>query len=242
MGVPITNIVQVNNTIYLSDGLSRVIQAHTLKFGDQFQVDQVNNHPNATFNGTFNIDGTETGSPYADFLIGTPSNFTQSSGAPFYLRNPLKVSGSPAIMSTTWSAIAATRWLISPSRSRYRRPISNAGTTPLPTSLETRTTEQGEVFNAAHSASILAAMPSGSPLWTSSNFPAKSVRQSMTSRSQLRAEPIAAARLSGSSIVVQCCGRSARCLSILRCISSSSRRSAVARNVTRCTRAASWSA
>jgi hypothetical protein len=87
MGVPITNINQVNNTWYLSDGLSKVIGAHTLKFGGQFHADEVNNHPNATFNGTFNINGTETGSPYADFLIGVPSNFTQSSGQPFYLRN-----------------------------------------------------------------------------------------------------------------------------------------------------------
>ena len=87
MGVPITNGTQMNNTYYLSDGLSRVIGAHTLKFGGQFHADEVNEHPNATFNGTFNIDGTETGDPYADFLIGTPSNFTQSSGQPFYLRN-----------------------------------------------------------------------------------------------------------------------------------------------------------
>jgi hypothetical protein len=87
MGVPITNIDQWDNTVYLSDGLSRVIHAHTLKFGGQFHADQVNNHPNATFNGTFNIDGTETGSYFADFLIGVPSNFTQSSGEPFYLRN-----------------------------------------------------------------------------------------------------------------------------------------------------------
>jgi hypothetical protein len=87
MGVPITNETQINNTYYLSDGLSRVIGSHTLKLGGQFRIDQVNEHPNATFNGTFNIDGTETGSSYADFLLGTPSNFTQSSGQPFYLRN-----------------------------------------------------------------------------------------------------------------------------------------------------------
>jgi hypothetical protein len=87
MGVPITNETQINNTYYLSDGLSRVIGSHTLKLGGQFHIDQINEHPNATFNGTFNIDGTETGSPYADFLLGTPSNFTQSSGQPFYLRN-----------------------------------------------------------------------------------------------------------------------------------------------------------
>jgi hypothetical protein len=87
MGVPITNITQVNNTYFLSDGLSRSIGSHTLKLGGQFHIDQVNEHPNATFNGTFNINGTETGDPYADLLLGTPSNFTQSSGQPFYLRN-----------------------------------------------------------------------------------------------------------------------------------------------------------
>ena len=87
MGVPITNLTQINNTWYLSDGTSRVIGSHTLKIGGQFHADEVNEHPNATFNGTFNIDGTETGNPFADFLLGTPSNFTQSSGAPFYLRN-----------------------------------------------------------------------------------------------------------------------------------------------------------
>ncbi len=87
MGVPITNETQVNNTVYASDGLSRVFGAHTFKAGVQFHNDEVNEHPNATFNGTFNINGTETGSAYADFLLGTPSNFTQSSGQPFYLRN-----------------------------------------------------------------------------------------------------------------------------------------------------------
>jgi hypothetical protein len=87
MGVPITNLTQINNTYYLSDGVSRAMGSHTFKFGGQFHADQVNEHPNATFNGTFNINGTETGSPYADFLLGTPSNFTQSSGQPFYLRN-----------------------------------------------------------------------------------------------------------------------------------------------------------
>jgi carboxypeptidase family protein len=87
MGVPITNETQVNNTLYLSDTFSKVIGLHTVKFGGQFHIDQVNEHPNATFNGTFNIDGTETGNAFADFLIGVPSNFTQSSGQPFYLRN-----------------------------------------------------------------------------------------------------------------------------------------------------------
>lgn len=87
MGVPITNMTQINNTYYLSDGLSRVIGAHTLKVGGQFHIDQVNEYPNGTFNGTFNINGTETRDPYADLLLGVASNFTQSSGSPLYLRN-----------------------------------------------------------------------------------------------------------------------------------------------------------
>jgi hypothetical protein len=87
MGVPITNVDQWNNTLYLSNTVSKVIGTHTLKFGGQFHMDQVNEYPNATFNGTFNIDGTETGSPFADFLLGFPSNFTQTSGQSFYLRN-----------------------------------------------------------------------------------------------------------------------------------------------------------
>lgn len=87
MGVPITNETQINNTLFLSDGITYVAGSHSLKFGGQFHADQVNEHPNATFNGTFNINGTETGSPYADFLLGVASNFTQSSGQPFYLRD-----------------------------------------------------------------------------------------------------------------------------------------------------------
>ncbi|HEX4074341.1 MAG TPA: carboxypeptidase regulatory-like domain-containing protein, partial [Candidatus Acidoferrales bacterium] len=87
MGVPITNTNQWNNTLYLGDNLSKVVGTHTLKFGVDFHVDQVNEHPNATFNGTFNILGTQTGSAFADFLLGLPSNFTQSAGRPFYLRN-----------------------------------------------------------------------------------------------------------------------------------------------------------
>jgi len=87
MGVPVTNVNQWNNTLYLSNTFSKVLASHNLKIGAQFHADQVNEHPNGTFNGTFNIDGTETGSPFADFILGFPSNYTQSSGQSFYLRN-----------------------------------------------------------------------------------------------------------------------------------------------------------
>ncbi len=87
MGVPVTNVDQWNDTFYLSNSVSRVVGAHTFKFGGQFHDDQVNELPNATFNGTFNIDGTATGNAFADFLLGFPSNYTQSTGQSFYLRN-----------------------------------------------------------------------------------------------------------------------------------------------------------
>ena len=87
MGVPITNTFQWNNTIYASDAMSKILGPHSLKFGGHFHNDQVNENPNATFNGTFNMAGTETGSPFADFLLGFPNNFTQTTGQRFYLRN-----------------------------------------------------------------------------------------------------------------------------------------------------------
>ncbi len=100
MGVPITNTYQWNNTLYLSNAISKVIRTHTLKFGGQFHDDQVNENPNATFNGTFSILGTETGSPFADFLLGFPSNFTQTTGQRFYLRNHY----AAAFVEDSWRA------------------------------------------------------------------------------------------------------------------------------------------
>ena len=91
---------QWNNTLYLSDTVSKVIGTHTLKFGGQFHNDQVNENPNATFNGTFNIDGTETGNAFADFLLGFPSNFTQTTGQRFYLRNHY----AAAFVEDSWRA------------------------------------------------------------------------------------------------------------------------------------------
>jgi hypothetical protein len=87
MGVTITGVDQNNTTYHWSDNVSHVRGAHTLRFGGQFHYDQVNMHPNATFNGTFTISGTETGSDFADFLLGIPSNYIQTTGGGFYLRD-----------------------------------------------------------------------------------------------------------------------------------------------------------
>jgi hypothetical protein len=87
MGVTITGVDQNNTTYHWSDSISKVRGAHTMRFGGQVRYDQVNMHPNATFNGTFTVSGTETGSDYADFLLGIPSNYIQTTGGGFYLRN-----------------------------------------------------------------------------------------------------------------------------------------------------------
>jgi len=122
MGVPITNVVQWNNTFYLSDGVSRVLGKHSLGFGGQFHADQVNENPNATFNGTFNVDGTQTGNAFADFLLGFASNFTQTTGQRFYLRNGY----GAAYAEDSWRARPnltvnlGVRWdLIMPWREKY---------------------------------------------------------------------------------------------------------------------------
>jgi len=87
MGVTITGVNQTGDTLHLSDSVSKVAGRHTLKFGGQYEFAQVRLEPNATFNGTFTFAGTETGSDFADFLIGAPSNYIQSSGGIFHLRN-----------------------------------------------------------------------------------------------------------------------------------------------------------
>ena len=87
MGVPITNVHQWNNTLYFSDAVSKVIGNHTLKFGGQFHDDQVNENPNATFNGTFYRSGNRNRLGVRRLSLGFPSNYTQTTGQRFYLRN-----------------------------------------------------------------------------------------------------------------------------------------------------------
>ena len=69
------------------DNFSKVFGQHTLKAGVQVSYEQVNVNPNPTFNGSFLFTGTETGSDFADFLIGVASNYNQADSAGL-LRTP----------------------------------------------------------------------------------------------------------------------------------------------------------
>jgi len=87
IGVPITNLQQWNDTYSASDNFSRVFGKHTVKMGVEVGLQQVNVNPNATFNGSFSFFGSETGSDFADFLIGVASNYNQSDSMSYYPRH-----------------------------------------------------------------------------------------------------------------------------------------------------------
>jgi len=73
---------QVTSTLdtisQVQDNFSKVTGTHTLKVGANFHYDEANlDFPNAEGDGAFSFSGTETGSDFADFLIGAPTAFTQ---------------------------------------------------------------------------------------------------------------------------------------------------------------------
>jgi len=87
IGTNANELKQVNNTFQWLDTFSKVVGRHTMKFGAEFHYDQVNTDPIAQFNGSFLFTGSQTGSDFADFLLGVPSQYNQSQLQPFYGRN-----------------------------------------------------------------------------------------------------------------------------------------------------------
>ncbi len=86
-GTNTNELKQAANTFQWLDNFSKVIGTHTLKAGGEFHYDQVNVNAIAQFNGSFLFFGTETGSDFADFLLGAPTQYNQSQLQPFYGRN-----------------------------------------------------------------------------------------------------------------------------------------------------------
>jgi hypothetical protein len=87
IGTNTNELRQAGNTFQWLDNFSKVIGTHTIKVGGEFHYDQVNVNAIAQFNGSFLFFGTETGSDFADFLLGVPSQYNQSQLQPFYGRN-----------------------------------------------------------------------------------------------------------------------------------------------------------
>jgi Carboxypeptidase regulatory-like domain len=82
IGTPSLITFQPNNTYTASDGFSKVVGKHTLKFGGEFRYLQVNERNLASQDGAFVFDGTVTGNDFADYLVGAPTGagggFTQA--------------------------------------------------------------------------------------------------------------------------------------------------------------------
>ena len=74
---------QINNDFGLSDNFSKIVGTHSIKFGIQVDYDQINTDPLAFLNGSFVINGSETGVSFADFLLGISSEYTQNQLRPF---------------------------------------------------------------------------------------------------------------------------------------------------------------
>jgi hypothetical protein len=87
MGEPITNLQQWNNTFAANDSFSKVMGSHIFKAGAAGSYELVNVHPDATFNGNFVFQGSETGIDFADFLIGVPSIYNQADSGPYWIRH-----------------------------------------------------------------------------------------------------------------------------------------------------------
>jgi hypothetical protein len=79
VGLPEVTTRQYNNSFQWLDNFSKVIGRHSLKFGGQFHYDQINERNFAAENGQYQFTGNETGSDFADFLIGAPDSLTQAS-------------------------------------------------------------------------------------------------------------------------------------------------------------------
>ena len=87
LGTEVTGLFQAENIFEVADDYSRTIHTHTLSLGATLHANQINNHPTVYDNGSFSFTGSETGSDFADFLLGIDSSYTQGQGQNFYNRN-----------------------------------------------------------------------------------------------------------------------------------------------------------
>ncbi len=87
IGVDVTSLFQAENIVEVGDDWSHVAGRHTVSLGADVHADEVNTHPAVYGNGSFSFTGSETGSDFADFLIGVDSSYTQGQGQNFYNRN-----------------------------------------------------------------------------------------------------------------------------------------------------------
>src|SRR5665213_3115643 len=75
-GATNSTIRQANNTIQFIDNVTKIYGTHTFQAGVDYHYDQINERNTSCPNGCFTFNGSETGSDFADLLIGAPSAFS----------------------------------------------------------------------------------------------------------------------------------------------------------------------
>lgn len=81
------SLIQTDGNYQVQDNLSKVTGNHSFKFGGQFLRETVKLLPDFTANGQFQVTGYQTGSDFADFLLGLPNLYTQGFSPAFYERS-----------------------------------------------------------------------------------------------------------------------------------------------------------
>jgi hypothetical protein len=75
-------------TTYLASGvISKQLAAHSIRFGSDVTYIQTSVFDVSSIRGTFTFSNTWSGNPWADFLLGLPAAYTQTSPTVAYLRN-----------------------------------------------------------------------------------------------------------------------------------------------------------
>jgi len=92
-----------DNTYQVTDSFSKVVSTHTIKLGGSYSYDQVTFKFPAGEDGGFGFNGGETGTDFADFLVGAPSGFYQGLVPPMYNR------------SRSYSVYGQDSWRVKPS-------------------------------------------------------------------------------------------------------------------------------
>jgi hypothetical protein len=116
VGTPQGFTGQYNNIFQWLDNYSLLRGSHTLKFGGEFHYSQINERNIYAPNGSFQFDGSETGSDLADFLIGAPANYVQATTQVLDSRTMYYgVYGQDSWrMSPTMTLNYGLRWEVSP--------------------------------------------------------------------------------------------------------------------------------
>ncbi|HWY52871.1 MAG TPA: carboxypeptidase regulatory-like domain-containing protein [Terriglobales bacterium] len=82
IGVPSRPNRLIENTFQVLDNFSRVIGTHSVKMGANFHYNQLVEQLHNVLDGNFVFLGSETGSDFADFLLGAPTNYVQGQAEP----------------------------------------------------------------------------------------------------------------------------------------------------------------